>query len=58
VQALINTDGTAPLHGSWAAVHARWRMVHGCVLPVIPFLCVFKLLNILSSFHGLLYKQR
>jgi len=56
VQAKIDTDGTVPPHSSWAAVHARWRMVHRCVGTFIPFLCVFKLLNDLSSFHGLLCK--
>jgi len=57
VQALSNTDGTVPPHSSWAAVHARRRTVHRVAGSVIPFLCVFKLLNYLSSFHGLLYKQ-
>jgi len=57
VQALINTDGTVPPHSSWAAVHARWRMVHRDVGTVILFLCVFELLNDLSGFHRLLYKQ-
>jgi len=54
VQALSNTDGTVPPHSSWAAVHARWRMVHRAAGSVIPFLCVFKLLNDLSSFRGIL----